>query len=88
MFVISSVVAATYLGGWQSPFPIFLTLRLECVLMISKAFFLVFVMIWVRWTVPRLRVDQLMHLCWKVFIPIGLFNIFEVFNLDSIKRLI
>ena len=39
---------------------------------------LVFVMIWVRWTVPRLRVDQLMHMCWKVFIPIGLFNVFGV----------
>ena len=46
--------------------------------MVSKSFALVFLMIWVRWTVPRLRVDQLMHLCWKVFIPIGLLNIFGV----------
>ncbi len=79
MFVISSVAATAFLGGWQSPFPNFLNTPAWSVFwMISKAFFLVFVMIWVRWTVPRLRVDQLMHLCWKVFIPIGLFNIFGV----------
>ena len=42
------------------------------------AFFLIFIMIWVRWTVPRLRVDQLMHVCWKVFIPIAMLNIFGV----------
>ena len=46
--------------------------------MLSKTAFLIFIMIWIRWTVPRLRVDQLMHLCWKVFLPIGLFNIFAV----------
>ena len=79
MFVISAVASTAFLGGWQSPFPNFLNTPAWSVFwMISKAFFLVFIMIWVRWTVPRLRVDQLMHLCWKVFIPIGLFNIFGV----------
>jgi NADH-quinone oxidoreductase subunit H len=39
---------------------------------------LIFVMMWVRWTFPRLRVDQLMHVCWKVFIPIAMINIFGV----------
>ena len=79
MFVISAVAATAFLGGWQSPFENFLNTPAWSVFwMISKTFFLIFVMIWVRWTVPRLRVDQLMHLCWKVFIPIGLFNVFAV----------
>ena len=79
MFVVSAVAAAAFLGGWQSPFAGFLdTPAWSMFWMISKTFFLIFVMIWVRWTVPRLRVDQLMHMCWKVFIPIGLFNVFGV----------
>ena len=79
MFVVSAVAAAAFLGGWQSPFAnLFNTPAWSIVWMISKTFFLIFIMIWIRWTVPRLRVDQLMHLCWKVFIPIGLFNVFAV----------
>ncbi|MDP7036842.1 MAG: NADH-quinone oxidoreductase subunit H, partial [Candidatus Marinimicrobia bacterium] len=44
----------------------------------SKTALLIFVMMWFRWTLPRLRVDQLMRVCWKVFIPISLVNIFGV----------
>ncbi|MBI89936.1 MAG: NADH-quinone oxidoreductase subunit NuoH [Candidatus Marinimicrobia bacterium] len=79
MFVVSAVSATAFFGGWQSPVDGFLDSPAWSVFwMISKTFFLVFVMIWIRWTVPRLRVDQLMHMCWKVFIPIGLFNVFGV----------
>ncbi len=79
MFVVSAVSAAAFFGGWQSPFQSFLNTPAWSVFwMLSKTFFLIFVMIWIRWTVPRLRVDQLMHVCWKVFIPIGLFNVFAV----------
>ena len=63
----------------KNPFAnLFNTPAWSIVWMISKTFFLIFIMIWIRWTVPRLRVDQLMHLCWNVFIPIGLFNVFAV----------
>ncbi len=79
MFVVSAVATTAFLGGWQSPFADFLNTPVWSMFwMISKTFFLIFVMIWIRWTVPRLRVDQLMHVCWKVFIPIGLFNVFGV----------
>jgi len=79
MFVVSAVAVTAFLGGWQSPFPNFLnTSGWSVFWMMSKISLLIFVMIWIRFTVPRLRVDQLMHLCWKVFIPIGLFNVFGV----------
>ena len=79
MFVVSAVAVTAFLGGWQSPFPNHFNGPVWSMFwMISKTFFLIFVMIWIRWTVPRLRVDQLMHMCWKVFIPIGLFNVFGV----------
>ena len=79
MFVVSVVAVTGFLGGWQSPFSGSLDSPLMGVFwMLSKTAFLIFIMIWIRWTVPRLRVDQLMHLCWKVFLPIGLFNIFAV----------
>jgi len=79
MFVVSVVAVTGFLGGWQSPFSGSLDSPLMGIFwMLSKTAFLIFIMIWIRWTVPRLRVDQLMHLCWKVFLPIGLFNIFAV----------
>ncbi|MBT3665690.1 NADH-quinone oxidoreductase subunit H, partial [bacterium] len=79
MFVVSAVAAAGFLGGWQSPFAGFMSTPAWGVFwMISKTGFLIFVMIWLRWTLPRLRVDQLMNVCWKVFLPLALINIFGV----------
>ncbi len=64
MFLVSAFAAVLFLGGWSGPFvsgPIAL---------FTKGVLLVFVQMWLRWTLPRLRVDQLMAVCWKYLIPI------------------
>ncbi len=72
MFIVSALISITFLGGWQSPFGDFLNQTyLQPIWFISKSFFLVFVQIWLRWTLPRLRVDQLMYVSWKVMTPIA-----------------
>ena len=67
-----------FLGGWDLPIVqepliggIWLVL-LKCVVFATKAFLLLFVMIWIRWTLPRLRFDQLMRLAWRGLIPVTL----------------
>ncbi len=83
----SAIMAALYLGGWDViPFLDDSTLlgfapnSLPMVLLghvafLGKSFLLVFVFIWVRWSLPRFRYDQLMNLGWKVLLPISLLNI-------------
>ena len=79
MFVVSGLAAAGFLGGWLSPIPgLFNSPLWGLFWFFSKIIFLIFIMMWFRWTFPRLRVDQLMHVCWKVFIPIAMLNIFGV----------
>ncbi|MFZ5432336.1 MAG: NADH-quinone oxidoreductase subunit NuoH [Calditrichota bacterium] len=95
MFVVSAVVTAAFLGGWYAPFP-FLDVSAETSLLwsaavgaawfIAKAMGLVLVQMWLRWTVPRLRVDQLMHICWKVFLPFSFANVLFVSLWISLSR--
>lgn len=70
IFVSSAIGACLFLGGWQGP------LLPGPVWLLIKIYFLVFVIMWIRWTFPRLRSDQLMSLAWKVLIPFGIANIF------------
>jgi NADH-quinone oxidoreductase subunit H len=75
MLVISAVTSVLFLGGWWAPHPALqqpFGIPLGPVWLIAKAWFLMFVMMWLRWTLPRLRVDQLMYVAWKVLLPIGL----------------
>jgi NADH-quinone oxidoreductase subunit H len=79
MFVVSAVAAAVFLGAHQSPFGNFLNGGLWGVLwFVGKAFALVLVQMWLRWTLPRLRVDQLMYTSWKVLTPFAFACIFAV----------
>ncbi|MBI5878230.1 MAG: NADH-quinone oxidoreductase subunit NuoH [Chloroflexi bacterium] len=79
MFAVSAIGATLFLGGWQEPFGIswLLGFRLVpgIVWFIGKTYLLVFVMIWLRGTLPRLRVDQLMNFAWKVLVPLALVNL-------------
>lgn len=67
--VLGALVAVFFLGGWRGPLlppPLWLLLKIAAV---------AFLMIWIRGTLPRLRYDQLMAMCWKVLIPAALVNI-------------
>jgi NADH-quinone oxidoreductase subunit H len=75
MLVISIVTSVLFLGGWWAPHPALQNIGpigLGPVWLLAKAWFLMFVMMWLRWTLPRLRVDQLMHMAWKVLLPVAL----------------
>jgi len=74
MFAVSAIAVTLFLGGWQGVLPGYDFLG-GFPGFVIKTLGLVFLMMWLRWTLPRLRVDQLMNLCWKYFIPISFFNI-------------
>jgi NADH-quinone oxidoreductase subunit H len=78
VFVMSGIAAALFLGGWQLPGlsagaqeAHFGLQVLGAVTFLLKAWVLIFVVIWIRWTLPRLRVDQMMMLCWKWLVPMA-----------------
>jgi len=81
MFISSAVISTLYFGGYNMPFVhrLGLSPNLEAILgivfLFSKIFFFIFFFMWVRWTVPRFRYDQLMNLGWKVLIPLSIFNV-------------
>lgn len=74
LYVIGAVAATLFLGGWQVP-PVtdnaVLLGVLQFVVFFLKAYFWVFVAMWIRATLPRVRVDQLMTLCWKYMVPLS-----------------
>lgn len=76
MFIIAAIATTVFFGAWLSPFGITESIPwLGVFWFLAKAMVLVFLMMWFRWTFPRLRVDQLLTLEWKYLLPINLVNI-------------
>ncbi|MDP3787475.1 MAG: NADH-quinone oxidoreductase subunit NuoH [Candidatus Omnitrophota bacterium] len=69
LFIVSAIAATLFLGGWQGPFlpPV--------IWFLIKTYGIITVMMWFRWTFPRVRVDQLMGFTWKVLTPISFANL-------------
>ncbi len=82
IFIVCGIGATLYLGGWM-PFHIggwqafngIMDYIPSSIWFMGKTFFLIFVIMWFRWTFPRLRVDQLLNLEWKYLLPISMFNL-------------
>lgn len=78
MFISSAVISAVFFGGYNFPgmdqlSPNWASIIGFCVFF-AKIFFFIFVFMWIRWTLPRFRYDQLMHLGWKSLIPLAIIN--------------
>ncbi|MCY2928280.1 MAG: NADH-quinone oxidoreductase subunit NuoH [Planctomycetota bacterium] len=79
MYIIGALTAILFLGAWYDPFGIILGMEQAgqswaaavagAGVMVVKGFTIVFVQMWLRWTLPRLRIDQVMYVCVKVFLP-------------------
>lgn len=79
LFLVSAVVVIMFFGGWTSPFGSFMSGPVwSAFWFVFKGMAFVFFNIWLRWTLPRLRVDQLMYVSWKVLTPFALFCILAI----------
>jgi len=84
VFIVCALATAGFLGGWNIPFlnadnlGWFWGNLLSLGVFLVKTFILVLVSMWIRWTLPRVRVDQLMRMCWKYLVPITFFNLLGV----------
>jgi NADH-quinone oxidoreductase subunit H len=82
IFIVCAIGAALFLGGWMplhmghwAAFNHVMDYIPSSLWFVGKTFFLIFVIMWFRWTFPRLRIDQLLNLEWKYLLPISMFNL-------------
>jgi NADH-quinone oxidoreductase subunit H len=81
MITSSALIVTLFLGGWQVPYldrlglPAIWLSVLQILAFVLKVLAMLFFYIWIRWTIPRFRYDQLMHLGWKVMLPLALLNL-------------
>ena len=81
VIVSSAVITTLFLGGWQFPYlqtfglsPLLVSI-IQILTFVIKVCAMIFTFIWVRWSIPRFRYDQLMNLGWKVMLPLSILNI-------------
>lgn len=92
VFIVCAIGATLFLGGWM-PFHIgnwqgfnhVMDYIPSSIWFFGKTFFLIFLIMWFRWTFPRLRIDQLLNLEWKYLLPISMFNILLVTAMAILK---
>jgi NADH-quinone oxidoreductase subunit H len=82
IFIVCAIGATLFLGGWMplhignwEAFNSIMDWIPSSLWFVGKTFFLIFVIMWFRWTFPRLRIDQLLNLEWKYLLPISMFNL-------------
>lgn len=81
MFISSAVISCLYFGGYHFPWidsldlPQNMAAIVSVVILFAKTFFFIFFFMWIRWTIPRFRYDQLMKLGWQILIPLSIINI-------------
>ena len=75
LMTASALVATLYFGGWQVPFMANPPVLLSIGSFLVKMLFFAWVFVWIRWTLPRFRYDQLMFLGWKVMLPLSMANL-------------
>ncbi len=69
MFIVAAIATVFFLGGWRGPF------LPGIVWFLIKVYFIIFVLMWFRWTFPRVRFDQLITFAWKILIPLAFANL-------------
>lgn len=69
LFIVSAVLTSLFLGGWQGP------ILPPVIWFLLKTYGIVFVSMWIRWTLPRVRMDQMLRFAWKVLTPLSLVNL-------------
>ena len=82
LFIVASVAATIFLGGWMplhivglDGFNAVMDYIPGFIWFFAKAFFVVFLLMWIKWTFPRLRIDQILNLEWKYLVPISMVNL-------------
>lgn len=74
MIVISCIATALFLGGWQGPLALQIPI-LQPVYFFLKVAVMIFMFIWIRASIPRVRFDKMMRFCWKFLLPLGMVNL-------------
>ncbi len=94
LWIVSAIGTTMFLGGWTFPWhwlgiewasPVLATAA-GVTMFLAKSYVLVFLLMWIRWTFPRLRVDQLMHFGWKILLPFAFLNVLIAATVETARH--